>query len=80
MKQGIHFSNSQTVIARSDLSAVAQRAQAEATKQSMPPREERMDCFRLRSLSYGGQVVARAPRNDEDGVAAYEAVITREGG
>jgi hypothetical protein len=37
-----------------------------ATKQSIYPRKERRDCFRLRSLSYGGHVVARAPRNDDD--------------
>jgi hypothetical protein len=29
-----------------------------SAKQSILPREERMDFFRLRSLSYGGQVVA----------------------
>src|SRR6266702_2258975 len=39
---------------------------ASGAKQSISPRKERMDCFRLRSLSYGGQVVARAPRNDGD--------------
>src|SRR6266516_2247577 len=33
----IQFSKSQAVIARSDLSAVAQRAKAEATKQSILP-------------------------------------------
>src|ERR1700730_7483170 len=41
------------VIARSDSSAVAHRAKAEATKQSIARRKGRMDCF-----------VARAPRND----------------
>src|SRR6187200_2890345 len=29
-----------------------------SAKQSISPRKGRMDCFRLRSLSYGGQVVA----------------------
>jgi hypothetical protein len=33
------------VIARSDLSAVAQRAKAEATKQSILPLRSEMDCF-----------------------------------
>jgi hypothetical protein len=33
------------VIARSDLSAVAQRAKAEATKQSILPLRGAMDCF-----------------------------------
>jgi hypothetical protein len=31
---------------------------ASEAQQSIAPRKERMDCFRLRSLSYGGQVVA----------------------
>jgi hypothetical protein len=34
-------------------------------KRSNPEgQEESLDCFRLRSLSYGGQVVACAPRSD----------------
>src|SRR5260370_29095459 len=35
-------------------------ARSEATKQSILPRKERMDCFRLRSLSYGGHVASLA--------------------
>jgi hypothetical protein len=47
----IEFSNSEdiveAVIARSDLSDIAHRAKAEATKQSIEPQrnKERMDCF-----------------------------------
>ncbi len=33
---------------------------SEATKQSISPRKERMDCFRLRSESFGGQVASLA--------------------
>src|SRR6478609_375616 len=43
--------------------------------------KERMDCFRLRSLSYVGQVVASAPRNDggESGVP-HTVVIPAKAG
>jgi hypothetical protein len=33
---------------------------ASEAKQSISPRKERMDCFRLRSLSYGGHVASLA--------------------
>jgi hypothetical protein len=60
----IYFSNSQARCndvggCRTPLSTVI----ASKAKQSISPRKERMDCFRLRSLSYGGQAVASAPRN-----------------
>jgi hypothetical protein len=38
-----------------------------SAKQSISPRQEKMDCFRLRSSSYGGQV---APYNDGAPIAA----------
>jgi coproporphyrinogen III oxidase len=37
---------------------------ASEAKQSIVPRKERLDCFRLHSSSYGGQAVADAPRNE----------------
>jgi len=37
---------------------------SEAKQSIVTERTESMDCFRLRSSSYGGQVVAGAPRND----------------
>jgi hypothetical protein len=37
-------------------------------------RSRKLDCFRLRSLSYGGHVVADAPRNDVD---RYESAFSR---
>jgi hypothetical protein len=43
---------------RANGSAQSGRPMTGSAKQSMSPRKERMDCFRLRSLSFGGQVVA----------------------
>ena len=44
-------------------------------KQSISGHKGRMDCFRLRSLSYGGRIVACAPRNDTERVWTRLGII-----
>ena len=44
-------------------------------KQSISGHKGRMDCFRLRSLSYGRRIVACAPRNDTERVWTRLGII-----